>query len=80
MWCPEYREKIFERADIRKRAEQLIREISEDYGFEVMGVVVAKKHVHIARTVGVRMTCEVVEQYIEYHFQLNHQPVEVVTV
>ncbi|MBW2598812.1 MAG: transposase, partial [Deltaproteobacteria bacterium] len=36
VWCSKYRKKIFERADFRERAGQLIREISEDYGFDVI--------------------------------------------
>ncbi len=36
VWCPKYRKKVFERADLRERAGQLIREISEDYGFDVI--------------------------------------------
>jgi putative transposase len=30
VWCPKYRKKIFERGEIRERAEQVVREISEE--------------------------------------------------
>ena len=47
VWCPKYRKKIFGRGEIRERAEQLIREISEEYGFEIVEMEVAVEHVHI---------------------------------
>jgi putative transposase len=47
VWCPKYRKKIFEREEVRRRAEHLIREISEDYGFEVIEMEIAIEHVHI---------------------------------
>jgi len=47
VWCPKYRKKIFEREDLRGRAEQLIREISEDYGFEVIEMEIAQEHVYV---------------------------------
>ncbi|HQM30876.1 MAG TPA: IS200/IS605 family transposase [Syntrophales bacterium] len=47
VWCPKYRKKIFDREEVRRRAEQLIREISEDYGFEVIEMEIAIEHVHI---------------------------------
>jgi putative transposase len=47
VWCPKYRKKIFEREEVRQRAEQLIREISEDYSFEVIEMEIAIEHVHI---------------------------------
>jgi len=47
VWCPKYRKKIFVGEEVRERAEQLIREISEDYGFEIDEMEVAEDHVHI---------------------------------
>jgi len=47
VWCPKYRKKIFERADLRERAGQLIREISEDYGFDVIEMEISVEHVHL---------------------------------
>jgi putative transposase len=47
VWCPKYRKKIFERLDIRERAGHLIREISEDYGFDVIEMEISIEHVHI---------------------------------
>ena len=123
VWCPKYRKKIFERVEIRERAEQLIREISEQYGFEIVEMEVAVEHVHIlvsfppkrsigevvriiksnsarelfrefpsmkrrlwagelwedgyfARTVGDRMTRDVVEKYIEHHRDLEQGPAQ----
>ena len=123
VWCPKYRKKIFERADIRERAEQLIREVSEEYGFEIIEMEVAVEHVHIllcfaprysigavvriiksnsarelfrefpslkrrlwagelwedgyfVRTVGDRMTRDVIEQYIEHHRDLTQGPAQ----
>ena len=123
VWCPKYRKKIFGRGEIRERAEQLIREISEQYGFEIVEMEVAVEHVHIlvsfppkrsigevvriiksnsarelfrefppmkrrlwagelwedgyfARTVGDRMTRDVVEKYIEHHRDLEQGPAQ----
>jgi putative transposase len=123
VWCPKYRKKIFERVEIRERAEQLIREISEEYGFEIIEMELAVEHVHIllsfppkrsigevvriiksntarelfrefpsmkrrlwagelwedgyfARTVGDRMTREVIEKYIEHHRDLKQGPAQ----
>ena len=122
-WCPKYRKKIFGRGEIRERAEQLIREISEEYGFEIIEMEVAVEHVHIlvsfppkhsigevvriiksntarelfrefpsmkrrlwagelwedgyfVRTVGDRMTREVIEKYIEHHRDLEQGPAQ----
>jgi len=123
VWCPKYRKKIFRRGEIRERAEQLIREISDEYGFEIVEMEVAVEHVHLllsfppkrsigevvriiksntarelfrefpsmkrrlwagelwedgyfARTVGDRMTREVIEKYIEHHRDLEQGPAQ----
>jgi len=123
VWCPKYRKKIFEREEVKERAAQLIREISEEYGFDVVEMEVSIEHVHIllsfpprysigeevriiksitarhlfrefpmlkrnlwsgelwedgyfARTVGDRMTREVVEQHIEHHRNLTQGPAQ----
>jgi putative transposase len=123
VWCPKYRKKIFQRAEIQERAEQLIREISDEYGFEIIEMQVDVEHVHIllsfptkrsigevvriiksnsarglfrefpslkrrlwsgelwedgyfARTVGDRMTRDVIEQYIEHHRDLKQGPAQ----
>ena len=123
MWCPKYRKRIFEREEVKKRAKQLIREISEDYGFEVIEVEVMEEHVHIlisfppsssigevvrilksksarglfrefpgikkklwagemwedgyfARTVGDRMTREVIERNKKHHRELEQGPAQ----
>ena len=36
VWCLKYRKKIFERQDLKERAEQLIGEICAEYGFEIV--------------------------------------------
>ena len=123
VWCPKYRKKIFRRGEIRERAEQLLREISDEYGFEIVEMEVAVEHVHLllsfppkrsigevvriiksntarelfrefpsmkrrlwagelwedgyfARTVGDRMTREVIEKYIEHHRDLEQGPAQ----
>ena len=123
VWCPKYRKRIFERAEVKERAERLIKEISEEYGYEVIEMEVSIEHVHLllsfpprysigevvriiksitarqlfrefpslkqrlwkgeiwedgyfARTVGDRMTREVVEQYIEHHRNLKQGPAQ----
>lgn len=123
VWCPKYRKKLFEREEVKERAAQLIREISEEYGFDVVEMEIAIEHVHIllsfpprysigdvvriiksitarqlfrefpmlkhklwsgelwedgyfARTVGDRMTREVVEQYIEHHRNITQGPAQ----
>jgi putative transposase len=123
VWCQKYRKNIFERGDVRERAEQLIQEISEEYGFEIVELEVAVDHVHIllsfppkrsigevvrviksnsarqlfrefpslkrrlwvgelwedgyfVRTVGDRMTRDVVEKYIEHHRDLEQGPAQ----
>ena len=123
VWSPKYRKRIFEQEGIAERAEQLIREVSEEYGFEIIELEVAREHVHIlisfppkrsigdvvrilksvtarelfrsfpslkkklwagelwedgyfARTVGDRMTKEVIEKYIERHREVTQGPVQ----
>jgi len=123
LWCPKYRKSIFERADLRERAEQLIHEICEEYDYDLMELEVSVDHVHIlisfppkdsiggvvrtiksisarqlfrefpslksrmwsgqlwedgyfARTVGDRMTCEVVAKYIQHHKDIKQGPVQ----
>jgi putative transposase len=123
VWCPKYRKKIFERQDIKQRAEQLIGEICAEYEFEIVEMELSSDHVHIlvsfapkhsigevvriiksisarelfrefrslkrklwsgqlwedgyfARTVGDRMTREVVEKYIEHHRHIEQGPVQ----
>ena len=123
VWCPKYRKKIFERGSIKERAEQLIQEIGEEYGFDIIEMEVSVEHVHIllsfppsrsigevvriiksvtarqlfrefpslkqrlwagelwedgyfARTVGDRMTREVIEKYIEHHGDIEQGPAQ----
>ncbi len=123
VWCPKYRKKVFEREDIRERAGQEIRNICEEYDFEIIDMQVESEHVHIlvsfppkrsigevvriiksisartlfrefpslkgrlwagelwedgyfARTVGDRMTRDVIEKYIEHHRDLKQGPAQ----
>ena len=123
VWCPKYRKKIFDREEIRERAEQLFREIGEGYGFEIIEMEISIEHIHIllsfppkrsigevvrifksisarelfrefpslkrrlwsdelwedgyfARTVGDRMTREVIQKYIEHHHELEQGPAQ----
>jgi hypothetical protein len=41
VWCPKYRKKIFERENVRERAEQLVREICDEYDYELMELEVS---------------------------------------
>ena len=47
VWCPKRRKTIFKEEEIRQRAEQLFREISEEYEFEIQELEVGDEHVHI---------------------------------
>jgi putative transposase len=126
VWCPKYRKKIFAEEEIRERAEQLIKEICEEYGIEVEEVEemeVAVDHVHMlvsfppklsigeviriiksisarelfrefprikkrlwagefwedgyfARTVGDRMTRQIIDKYIKHHRDIEQGPAQ----
>ena len=123
VWCPKYRKNIFGQEEIRERAGQLIKEISEEYGFEIEEMEVAEDHVHIlisfppkrsigevvrtiksisarelfrefprirkrlwagelwedgyfARTVGDRMTRQIIEKYIKHHREIEQGPAQ----
>lgn len=123
VWCPKYRKKIFEQGEVRERTVQLVREVSDDYGFDLIEMEIAIEHVHIllsfpprysigdvvriiksitarqlfrefpilkrklwsgelwedgyfARTVGDRMTREVIEKYIEHHRNVTQGPAQ----
>ncbi len=123
VWCPKYRKNIFVQAEVRERAEELIREISEEYGFEIEEMEVAEDHVHIlisfppkrsigevvrtiksisarelfrefprikkrlwsgelwedgyfARTVGDRMTRQIIDKYIKHHRENEQGPAQ----
>lgn len=123
VWCPKYRKTIFGQDDIRERAGQLIREISDEYGFEIEEMEVGEDHVHIllsfppkrsigevvriiksisarelfrefprikkrlwagelwedgyfARTVGDRMTREIIDKYIKHHRDHKQGPAQ----
>jgi len=123
VWCPKYRKKIFKDNEIRERAKQLIQEISEEYGMEIVEMEVAIDHVHIlisfhpkysigqvvrtiksisarelfrefprikkrlwagefwedgyfARTVGDRMTRQIIDKYIKHHRDLEQGPAQ----
>ena len=123
VWCPKRRKTIFKDAELRERAEQLFREISDEYEFDIQEMEVGEDHVHIlisfhpkysigqvvrtlksisarelfrefprikkrlwsgqlwedgyfARTVGDRMTRQIVEKYIRQHRQDEQGPAQ----
>jgi putative transposase len=123
VWCPKYRKKIFVGEEVRERAGQLIREICEEYGFEIEEMEVAENHVHIlisfppkhsisevvriiksisarelfrvfprlkkrlwsgelwedgyfARTVGDRLTRQIIDKYIKHHRDIEQGPAQ----
>jgi putative transposase len=123
VWCPKYRKKIFERMEVRERAEQMIREICEAYDIEILEMELLEEHIHLlvsfppsrsigevvrivksnsgrglfrefpglkkrlwggelwedgyfARTVGDRMTRDVIARYIEHHRDLEQGPAQ----
>lgn len=113
VWAPKYRKWVLQ-GEIRKRVEELFKEIAEHHGFEIEEMEIDKEHVHIflsfpprysisrvveifksvssreirkefsevkkqlwggefwedgyfARTVGDKVTGEVIKKYIKYH-------------
>ena len=123
VWCPKRRKTVFKDAELRNRADQLFREISDEYEFEIQEMEVGEDHVHIlisfhpkysigqvvrtlksisarelfrefprikkrlwsgqlwedgyfARTVGDRMTRQIVEKYIRHHRQDEQGPAQ----
>lgn len=121
VWCPKRRKTIFQDTEVRQRADELLREISDEYTFEIQEMEVGVDHVHIlisfhpkysigqvvrilksisarelfrefprikkrlwsgqlwedgyfARTVGDRMTREIVEKHIRHHRQDEQGP------
>ena len=123
VWCLKYRKKIFVGEEVRERAGQLIREICEEYGFEIEEMEVAEDHVHIlisfppkhsigevvriiksisarelfrvfprlkkrlwsgelwedgyfARTVGDRLTRQIIDKYIKHHRDIEQGPAQ----
>jgi putative transposase len=123
VWCPKYRKKIFERVEVRERAEKMIREICEAYDIEILEMELLEEHIHLlvsfppsrsigevvrivksnsgrglfrefpglkkrlwggelwedgyfARTVGDRMTRDVIARYIEHHRDLEQGPAQ----
>ena len=121
VWCPKRRRDVFKVAEVKERAEQLFREVCEEYEFELIELEVAADHVHVmltfppkrsiaevvrilksrtaielfrefpelrrrlwsgevwsdgyfARTVGDRMTSDIIEKYIRHHRGLEQGP------
>ena len=118
-WAPKYRKWVL-RGDLRKRVEELFREIAQDFGFAIDTLEVAADHVHLfldfpprysiaqvvgilksisasqvfaelpevkkqlwagelwedgyfVRTVGDKVTAEVIRRYIRHHKQTQGQ-------
>ena len=75
VWAPKYRQWIV-REDIRRRLEQVLRQIAEDFNFELVELEVAKEHVHvfltfpprysIAKVVGVFKSISASQVFREY--------------
>ncbi len=123
VWCPKRRKDIFVDKEIRERAEQVVREICDEYRFEITEMEVAENHIHIlvsfsprrsigevvriiksisarqlfrefprlkkrpwtgqlwedgyfARTVGDRMTRQIIEKYIKHHRDIEQGPTQ----
>jgi putative transposase len=123
VWCPKYRKKVFDSEEVREHAGQLIREICEEYGFEIEEMEVGEDHVHIlisfppkhsigevvrtiksisarelfrvfprlkkrlwsgelwedgyfARTVGDRLTRQIIDKYIKHHRDIEQGPAQ----
>ena len=123
VWCPKRRKDIFAEKEIRERAEQVVREICDEYGFEITEMEIAENHIHIlasfspsrsigevvriiksisarqlfrefprlkkrlwtgqlwedgyfARTVGDRMTRQIIEKYIKHHRDIEQGPTQ----
>jgi putative transposase len=123
VWCPKRRKDIFAEKETRERAEQILREICEEYGFEITEMEVAENHVHVlisfpprrsigevvrimksisarqlfrefprlkkrlwtgelwedgyfARTVGDRLTRQIIEKYIKHHRDIEQGPAQ----
>ena len=47
VWCPKYRKRLFAQSYLRERAQELFREIAEEYGFTIEELEVAEDHVHV---------------------------------
>ena len=47
VWCPKYRKKLFDSEELREPAGEIIREIGDEYGFEILEMEISKDHVHI---------------------------------
>ena len=75
VWAPKYRKWIV-REDIRQRAAELLREIADNFQFEIEEMEVAKDHVHlflnfppryaIAKVVGILKSISASELFKEF--------------
>jgi putative transposase len=75
VWAPKYR-KWLVREDIRQRAAELLREIADNFQFEIEEMEVAKDHVHlflnfppryaIAKVVGILKSISASEPFKEF--------------
>ena len=75
VWAPKYRKWIM-REDIRQRAAELLREIADNFQFEIEEMEVAKDHVHlflnfpprysIAKVVGILKSISASELFKEF--------------
>ena len=47
VWCPKRRRDVFRNEAVKERAEQLIREICDEYEMELLELEVSNDHVHV---------------------------------
>lgn len=75
VWAPKYQRWIVG-VDIRRRVEEVFRQIGEDFGFELVELEVAKEHVHVflnfppryssAKVVGILKSISASQMFREY--------------
>ncbi len=47
VWCPKYRKNLFREEWLRERAEQLFREVAEEFEIEIIEMEVSPDHIHL---------------------------------
>ena len=47
VWTPKYRKKLFFSEELREYADEIIREIGEEYGIDIAEMEIAKDHIHL---------------------------------
>jgi len=75
VWCPKYRKKIFELQPIKDRAEQLIRQICQEYGFELIEMEISTEHIHILVSFTPKRSIGEVDRIIERFEKTDRFPI-----